>query len=154
LFPVSRLQLHRAPPTIGTKEEVEDQIIAIERFAPVEDPGPRQARVHRGRRVRRGKQAEQLASVDVEDQNTEVEQVATVEDLGPGVQGPVRVEPEQLSLRAELAILGYSLWDLSPEVVARAMEDPNLTEPQKQIIFLKMSDQTERSIKKALKNCP
>ena len=91
--------------------------------------------------------------VDVEDQMAEVEQVSAVEDL-PGVQGPVRVEPEPLSLRAELAILGYSLWDLSPEVVARALEDPNFSEPQKHIIFLKMRDQTERSIKKALKNCP
>ena len=126
LFPVSRPQLQRAPPTIVTTEEVDDQITATERFSPVGDPGHRQARVHRGRRVRRGKQAEQFALVDVEDQITEVEQVATVEDLVPCVQGPVRVEPEPLSLRAELAIRGYSLWDLSPEVVARAWRIPTL----------------------------
>ena len=83
-----------------------------------------------------------------------LEQSASMQDGGLWEQGPVLVEPTQLSLRAELAILGYSLWDLSPEVVARALEDPNLTETQKQMIFRKMNDQTERSIKKALKECP
>ena len=63
---------------------------------------------------------------------------------------PARVASQQLSRRAELASLGYSLWDLSPEVVAKAMEDPTLTERQKRIIFQKLQDQTEKSIRKVL----
>ena len=88
---------------------------------------------------------------DVEDQYTILEQIDLVENPGPDEQEPVRVEPKQLSFRAELAILGYSLWDLTTEVVARAVDDHYLTEPQKEIIFQKMQDQTEKSIRKVLK---
>jgi len=46
-----------------------------------------------------------------------------------------------------------SLRDLSPEVVAGALEDPNLTDRQKETIFQKLQERTERSIKKALRDC-
>ena len=87
---------------------------------------------------------------EVEDQYTVLEQVDLVENPGPDEQEPARVEPKQLSLRAELAILGYSFWDPPPEVVARAMDDPHLTEQQKEIIFQRMQGQTEKSIRKVL----
>ena len=86
----------------------------------------------------------------VEDQYTALEKAVSVENPGPDEQEPARVEPKQLSLRAELAILGYSFWDPPPEVVARAMDDPHLTEQQKEIIFQRMQDQTEKNIRKVL----
>ena len=86
----------------------------------------------------------------VQDQYTTLEQAVSIEKPGPNELERARVESKQLSMRAELASLGYSLWDLSPEVVARAMEDPHLTEQQKEIVFQKLQYQTEKSIRKVL----
>ena len=79
-------------------------------------------------------------------------------DSSGGIVPSRELDFAKLSLRAELAILGYmsatdSLRDLSPEVVAGALEDPNLTDRQKETIFQKLQERTERSIKKALRDC-
>ena len=144
------------PPTIVNIVEEEDQMAVAERLFPVDDPGQSSARVHSGKQGSRDRQTEPFDGVEADGQR------AKEEPITPGVDVPrlpvPRLPAPRLSLRAELAILGYmsatdSLRDLSPEVVAGALEDPNLTDRQKETIFQKLQERTERSIKKALRDC-
>ena len=123
-----------------------------ERLFPVDHPGQSSARAHSGNQGSRDRQTEPFDGVEADGQRAKEEPITPGVDV-PRLPAPTRVEPEPLSLRAELAILGYSLWDLSPEVVAGALEDPNLTDRQKETIFQKLQERTERSIKKALRDC-
>ena len=156
LFPGSRPHLQMVPPTIVNIVEEEDQMAVAERLFPVDHPGQSSARAHSGKQGSRDRQTEPFDGVEADGQR------AKEEPITPGVDVPrlpvPRLPAPRLSLRAELAILGYmsatdSLRDLSPEVVAGALEDPNLTDRQKETIFQKLQERTERSIKKALRDC-
>ena len=166
LFPGSRPHLQMVPPTIVNIVEEEDQMAVAERLFPVDHPGQSSARAHSGNQGSRDRQTEPFDGVEADGQRAKEEPITPGVDV-PRLPAPSRVVPRlpvprlpapRLSLRAELAILGYmsatdSLRDLSPEVVAGALEDPNLTDRQKETIFQKLQERTERSIKKALRDC-
>jgi len=149
------------PPTIVNFVEEEDQMAVAERLFPVDHPGQSSARAHSGNQGSRDRQTEPFDGVEADGQRAKEEPITPGVDVPrlPVPRLPVpRLPAPRLSLRAELAILGYmsatdSLRDLSPEVVAGALEDPNLTDRQKETIFQKLQERTERSIKKALRDC-
>jgi len=149
------------PPTIVDFVEEEDQMAVAERPFPVDHPGQSSARAHSGNQGRRDRQIEPVGGFEDNGQRANEEPRTPGVDVPrfPGPRLPVpRLPAPRLSLRAELASLGYmsatdSLRDLSPEVVAGALEDPNLTDRQKETIFQKLQERTERCIKKALRDC-